>query len=139
NEVEKLQQVPVADMLRAMRATQGLQLSPVIDAKTLPEGPFDPVATALTEGIPLMIGSTETEVTWSVNTDYSMPDEAGLRGRVKQALRSDDAAADKVIAVYRKNRPKASNLDLALIIETDASNFRTGTDTVAERKATLKK
>ena len=32
-------------------------------------------------------------------------------------------------------RPKASNLDLYLIIATDASNFRTGTDTQADRKA----
>jgi para-nitrobenzyl esterase len=41
--------------------------------------------------------------------------------------------------VYRKGRPKASNLDLALIIETDSSNFRTGTDLQAERKAALGK
>ena len=40
-----------------------------------------------------------------------------------------------MIAAYRKGRPKASNLDLYLIIATDASNFRTGTDTQADRKA----
>ena len=36
-----------------------------------------------------------------------------------------------------KGRPKAGLLDLALIIETDASQFRAGTDTEAERKAAL--
>jgi para-nitrobenzyl esterase len=138
NEVDKLQKVPIPQMLEAMRAMQGLQLNPVMDARTLPEGPFDPVASTISANVPLMIGSTETEVTWSTSTDYSMPDDAGLRQRVKDAMRVDDAAADKVIAVYRKGRPKASNLDLALIIATDVSNFRTGTDTIAERKSALK-
>jgi para-nitrobenzyl esterase len=139
NEVERLQGVPIPQMLEAMRGTQGLQLSPVIDARTLPEGPFDPTATTLTADVPLMIGSTETEVTWSTSTDYTPPDEAGLRKRVQDALRIDAAAADRIIEVYRKGRPKASNLDLALIIATDASNFRTGTDTIAERKAALRR
>src|SRR5207249_11368524 len=45
--------------------------------------------------------------------------------------------AEKVVAIYKQGRPKASRLDLALIIETDASQFRSGTDTEAERKAAL--
>jgi para-nitrobenzyl esterase len=135
NQVDELQKIPQAQLLQAMRATQGLQLNPVTDGRTLPADPFDPTATAISSDVPLMIGSTETEVTWSTATNYDPPDDAGLRARVKAALRGDDAQADKVIAVYRKNRPKASNLDLALIIETDVSNFRTGTDTIADRKA----
>src|SRR5439155_12267370 len=66
-------------------------------------------------------------------------DEAALRERVKRALRTDDARAERVVATYKKGRPKASNLDLALILETDASQFRSGTDTEAERQAALGK
>jgi para-nitrobenzyl esterase len=85
-----------------------------------------------------MIGSTETETTWNVQTFYDPLDDDELRDRVKQTLRGiDDAAADRVIAVYKKDRPKASNLDLALILQSDASGFRTGTDTEADRKAAL--
>ena len=62
-------------------------------------------------------------------------DEAGLHTRVKEYAKVDDAAADRLIAVYRKGFPKADNLSLALILGTDVSNFRTGTDTEAERKA----
>ena len=59
---------------------------------------------------------------------------------MKRTLRaSDDARVDALLATYKKGRPKASPLDLALIIETDASQFRTGTDTEAERKAALGK
>jgi para-nitrobenzyl esterase len=37
--------------------------------------------------------------------------------------------------IYKAGRPNASRLDLALIVETDVSNFRRGTDLEAERKA----
>lgn len=119
----------------------GFAASPVVDGRSLPHDVFNPTATMLSANIPLLIGSTETEVTWNVNTDYTQPaDDVALRERVKKTLRaSDDAQVDALIATYRKERPKASTLDLALIIETDASNFRSGTDTEAERKAALGK
>jgi para-nitrobenzyl esterase len=116
----------------------GFAASPVVDGTSLPHDVFNPDATTLSANIPLLIGSTETEVTWNVNTDYTPPaDEAALRERVKRTLRTDDAQAGKVVALYKKGRPDASPLDLALIIETDASPFRGGTDTEAERKAAL--
>jgi para-nitrobenzyl esterase len=118
----------------------GFAASPVVDGTSLPHDVFTPTATAISADVPLLIGSTETEVTWNVNTDYTEPaDDAALRDRVKRALRTDDAHAEKVVAVYRQGRPRASRLDLALIIETDASQFRGGTDTQAERKAALGK
>jgi carboxylesterase type B len=77
-----------------------------------------------------------TEVTWNVNADHApIAADAALRARVKRALRSDDEAADRVIATYKTGRPHASRLDLAFIIETDVSGFRTGTNLQAERKA----
>jgi len=118
----------------------GFAASPVVDGKSLPRDVFNPTATTLSADIPLLIGSTETEVTWNVNTDYTPPaDDAALRERVTRTLRGpvDDAQIEKIVAIYRKGRPKASHLDLALIIETDASQFRGGTDTEAERKAAL--
>lgn len=144
NQVDELQQLPVEKILAAMQARTGgggaggggPQLSPVADGRSLPGDPFTPTAPPISANIPMLIGSTETEVTWNVNTNYDPPDAAGLRARVKETLRiDDDARADQVIATYKKGRPKASDLDLALIIATDASNFRTGTDTQAERKA----
>jgi len=117
----------------------GFNAAPVVDDKSLPRNVFDPTATDISANVPLLIGSTETEVTWNVDTDYTPPvDDAALRERIRKTLRSaDDAQIDGVIAIYRKDRPKASNLDLALILETDASPFRSGTDTQAERKAAL--
>src|SRR5579864_3703642 len=134
-QIDQLQTMPVAQLLQAMRATRGLDLSPLVDGRTLPAGPFDPTASELSAGVPLMIGSTETEITWNVNFKGDEIDDAQLHVRVKEAAKVDDAAADRLIAVYKKGRPKAGNLDIALILGTDVSNFRTGTDTEAERKA----
>ena len=47
----------------------------------------------------------------------------------------DAARARTLVDVYRHGRPHASLLDLALIMETDASQFRTGVDLQAERKS----
>jgi len=133
--IDQLQKLPVADLLKAMRATRGLALSPVIDGQTLPASAFDPVASAFSENVPLMISSTETEITWSNTIDLDPLDDAGLHRRVKDYTKLDDSAVDTLITVYRNGRPKANNLDIALIIGTDVSNFRSGTDTEADRKA----
>ncbi|HMF96278.1 MAG TPA: carboxylesterase family protein [Vicinamibacterales bacterium] len=159
NQVAQLQNIPVPQLLDALvprngrgesagqgggrgrGAGGGFNAAPVVDGTSLPHNVFDPTASTISQNVPLLIGSTETEVTWNVNTDYTVPpDDAALRDRLKRTLRSvDDIHADQIIATYRKGRPKAGNLDLALIIETDASQFRSGTDTEAERKATLGK
>jgi len=155
-QVDELQKLPMQRLLDAIPAPNGageragrgrsgpgagFNAAPVVDGKSLPRNVFDPTATDISANVPLLIGSTETEVTWNVNTDYTAPaDDAALRERIRKTLRSaDEAQIDKVIAIYRKDRPKASNLDLALILETDASPFRSGTDTQAERKAALGK
>jgi len=139
SQVDELQKMPQAQLLGAWqgggRGVQGLQLSPVTDGRTLPADPFDPAASPLSANVPFMISSTETEVTWNNSVNFDPLDDATLHGRIRQQLRIDDAAADKLIAVYKKGRPQATNLDLYFIMATDASNFRSGTDTEAERKA----
>ena len=139
NQVDELQKMPQAQLLQAMREVRGLQLNPVVDGRTLPGDPFDPTAPAITAGVPLMIGSTETEVTWNNRVTFEPLDDAQLRDRIAASEHIEAAAADRLIAVYKKGRPKASNLDLFFIMSTDLSNFRSGTDTEADRKAALGK
>jgi len=130
--LDALQTLPMDQIVGAL---QGFQTSPVADNPSLPLDVFDPVATAVSAGIPLLIGSTETEVTWSVNTDYTpIDDDGALAARIAKAVRTTPEAAAKVTEVYKTGRPNASRLDLALIVETDVSAFRRGTDLEAERK-----
>ena len=135
--LDELQAVPMRrlrDLLNGAGA-QGFNWGPVVDGRTLPAHPFDPAASPYGADVPLLIGSTETEVTWNESQIYDPLSDAELRDDVAKALRCDATGADRVIATYRARRPRASNLDLYLIIATDASNFRTGTDTQADRKA----
>jgi len=130
---EELQQVPMDQLIAATLSARGMQLAPVVDGKTLPGGPFDPTAPALSAGVPLLIGSTEFEVNFFPATRLDPIDDTELHAAVKQATRAGDAEVDKLIAVYRKGRPNASDIDLSQIIASDG--FRTGVMTEAERKA----
>ncbi len=139
HQLDELQRLPVEQVLAAIQApagSRGFATSPVVDGTSLPHDVFNPVATPQSASIPLLIGSTETEVTWSVNADYTVPaDAAALRDRIMRTLRLDAAKAETLVGVYQHGRPRASLLDLAFIMETDASQFRTGVDTQAERKS----
>ena len=138
-ELDKLAALPLTQLIDAVQPGTGgggFAAGPVVDDASLPHDVFNPEATALSSKIPLLIGSTETEVTWSVGTDYTAPaDVESLRARVQKSLRTDTAHAGTILDAARAGRPRASLLDLALIIETDASGFRTGVDLQAERKA----
>ena len=105
-------------------------------ARSLPTHPFDPTAPAMSADIPLLIGTTETEVTFFPGQLLDPIDDADLHKRVKQIVRkASDAQVDKLIAAYRDGPAEgASNTDLFLIIASDAT-FRAGVVTEAERKA----
>src|SRR5688572_3620845 len=135
--LDELHTLPMRRLRAVLHAggDQGFSFGPVVDGRTLPAHPFDPIASPLGADVPLLIGSTETEATWNESQIYDPLTDAELREDVMRVLRTDAAGADRVLAAYRAKRPKAGNLDLYLIIATDGSNFRTGTDTQAERKA----
>jgi para-nitrobenzyl esterase len=134
--VADIQNVPLDELLKLTLTREGGRaLAPVVDGRTLPAIPFAPVASSLSADIPLLIGSNETEVTWMGNTDYTPLDDSALHERVKKIARIEDGQADRLLAVYRKGWPKASNLDLALIIDSDYTFARPGIDIESERKA----
>jgi para-nitrobenzyl esterase len=136
SQIDELQKLSV-DQLLAVTAPGGpqLALAPVVDGRTLPTDPFDPAAPEMSANIPLLIGTTETEVAFFPNQQLDPIDDAGLHARVKQTIRNaSDAQVDQLIAAYRKGRPDASNTDLYLILASDAT-FRAGVVTEADRKA----
>jgi para-nitrobenzyl esterase len=86
--------------------------------------------------VPFLTGTTATEVTFFSPDDQLRPiDDATLVTRVKDLLKVDDAKANQVIALYKKNEPGRDNIDIFLRMSTDASFFRSGVEQQAERKA----
>ena len=138
--LDQLQTIPYTQLIDVLRPAQGAAplpgAGPVLDGKSLPVNPFDPTAPAQSASVPFLTGTTATEVTFFDPDDQLMPiDDATLRQRVKALLKVDDAETDRMIALYRKKQPGRDNIDLYLRLETDASRFRLGVDTQAERKA----
>ena len=133
---DDLQKIPMDDLVKATLGTQGLNLAPVVDEHTLPGGPFDPTAPAISAEIPVLIGSTEYEVNFFPNTRFDPIDDAGLHGAVKQNTRASDTDVDKLIAIYKKGRPNVGNVELGQIIASD--NFSARVTTEAELKSMQK-
>jgi para-nitrobenzyl esterase len=151
-----LQRLPAEDLLEALTGGSGsaggqagvaapsgdisLRFTPVKDGRTLVVHPFHPAASPLTADVPVICGSNETE-----GVPYANPsdpfwsgepgDDAALRERVKRMVRVDDAEAESLIALYRKNRPSDTHGDLALVMAADNSPLRLSSYTIAERKA----
>jgi para-nitrobenzyl esterase len=134
---DDLQKVSMDQLIQATSATQGLRLAPVLDGRTLPRDPFSPDASPLSADVPVLLGTVETEVTFFPNTQMDPIDDAALRARVKQAARTDDSQTAQLIDLYRKGRPGVSNIDLALILESDL-RFRPGVVAEAELKSAQK-
>jgi len=147
-ELDKLQAVPMQELINVLRPPAGaapgpggggLNFGPVVDGKSLPANPFDPTAPGQSASVPFLTGTTATEITFFVPDERLQPlDEAAFKARVKELLKVDDAGADRMIALYRKHQPGRDNIDLMLRLETDASFFRGGVETQAERKVAQK-
>jgi para-nitrobenzyl esterase len=132
----ELQKLPMDALIKVVSAPApqgGFPAGPVLDGKTLTAHPFDPSGPAISADIPLLIGTTEYEITFFPNTKYDPLDDKALAAATKAALRTNDEDAAKVIAAYKKGRPNASNLDINLILASDG--FRGQVLTAAERKA----
>jgi para-nitrobenzyl esterase len=111
------------------------QSGPVVDGKNLPDNVFDPKATPISADIPLMMGNTETEITFVAGTPLDPIDDADLHDRVKALFRCTDAEADEMIALFRGRHPGAENVYIFQLIGSQASNFQRSTYTQCERKA----
>ena len=123
----------VRDMAGADQMTAGF--SPTLDGAVFPQHPFHPTASAVSADVPLMLGSTRTEMTLSADAGAFSLDEDGMRARV-QALVSDHAGP--TIEAYKKANPGATPSDIFFLI---ASDYRYGAPVmkIAERRAALGK
>jgi para-nitrobenzyl esterase len=134
NQVDELTKLPMEKLLEAAGFPGQYQYAPVVDGRSLPGGPFDPSAPAASADVPLLIGRNATEITGLIpGISLAAMDDGALKAKVKEELKTSDAAASRLIEGYRKARHKASNLDVYWAI---ASDNMMGADVVlaAERK-----
>ncbi|MES2293151.1 MAG: carboxylesterase family protein [Pseudomonadota bacterium] len=139
NQVDQLQQVPFEKIIAALGPMGPAgRFGPVLDGRNLVSGngAFDPVAPSISAKVPMILGSTLTEITFLNTTPLDPIDDVTLRADIKRGLRVDDAETEKLIALYKRDFPKADNVRLFQLIATD--NWLTANVAlVAERKAAL--
>ena len=142
-DIDKLQALPLETLQTAVAPAQATlpkprlplldryNFGPVIDYKDLLAQPFDPMAPAISDDIPVLVGDTKDEA-----AIFLAPDDAVWN----RTLGEDDLAkrvravagdrADKLVAYYKEGTP-ADRLITALT----ASNFGVRSIMLAERKA----
>jgi len=122
----------------AVRAANGNDsFRPVVDGRIVPHHPFDLDAPDLAAGIPLLIGSCETEKSfYDITVDpASLPmDDGRLLAEVARFVGIGEAQARDVIDGYRADRPGATGRDLYNVITSDHM-YRRNAIEAAERKS----
>ena len=74
-------------VVRRMNVDQMTQgFSPLVDGRIVPQHPFHPRASAVSAGVPLMIGSTRTELTSSATTEEFSLTAAAMHDKVRALL-----------------------------------------------------
>ena len=146
-QVGELQMLPFRQLIAAIAPAQKrvgpsssplfdrYDFGPVVDAMVLPAHPFDPVASPVSAGIPVLVGGVKDEMAIYLAPDDRVWErkltEDELRARIDKVA---NGATDRVLATYRKLFPAATPSDHLISILTD-SNHRLRSITLAERKA----
>jgi para-nitrobenzyl esterase len=106
---------------------------PTADGRILPSQPFDPVAPAISSGIPLLVGTVLNEMTHGINhPEYEEMTKDEVLRRARERF-SDRAEA--VISAYQKLYPKAKPFDVLSV--AFAAQSRQNCVTQAGRQAAL--
>ncbi len=143
SQLRELQNLPVDKVMSAYFATvrsmnvdqMTMGFSPTVDGNAVPHHPFHPSASAISPNVPLMLGSTRTELTNGAAAEmFALSDDA-MHTRVRTILGDQ---ADTVINVYRKANPGASPSDIYFLIASD-NRYGAPVMKIAERRAALGK
>lgn len=134
-----LQQVPEAQLTTAQReviAAAGYRFEPVLDGVAFKAHPFIPGAPAQTARVPLMLGTTQTELSNQLGRDpavYAL-DEPQLRARLGPYIPAADM--DEALRVFKASTPSGSLTEIFFRITSWRSYIKNAT-TMAEARAAL--
>ena len=137
DQIREMQQMPVAQIVQGLidyqKTTPG-GFAPVVDGSVLPENPCYPGAPALSRDVPVLMGTTRTEMSAFLRDDPTVfqMDEAALRTRLAQLLPAPRVG--EALALYRKRYPDAAPSEIFMLIGTD-SNFRKNCQRMADARA----
>jgi para-nitrobenzyl esterase len=138
-EAAKLKDVPqdtLTEVQRKVIAKAGYRFEPVLDGITFDAHPFIPNAPRRTASVPMMVGTTRTELSNQLGRDpaiYAI-DQAQLKERLASYYPPEDV--NEAIAVFRAAEPDASATELFFRMTSWKSYIRNAT-IMAEKRAEL--
>ena len=136
SQVDQLMTLPMERLIQASLGVPGAGSGPVAGGAAYPAAAFGRSAPQMSADVPMLIGSTTTEVTFFANTPLDPIDDATLRQDLKTYAAVSDPDVERLIALYRGSRPDADN---TLIYQLIASDWWLTVDQAAqaERKTAL--
>jgi para-nitrobenzyl esterase len=140
-DVHKLQSMDCMAVIKAAQAVHlsagKRTLSPVVDGRSLPTHPFDPKATEVSSGVPVIIGTNKDEATLFLALDPSFGKLTAedARKRFDAQLGEKSAAA---FEMYRNARPEDPPTYWLTSMTTDMGTWMNSIR-LAERKAAQQK
>jgi para-nitrobenzyl esterase len=124
------------ETMRRMNVDQMTQgFSPTVDGKAVPQHPFFPAAATVSPDVPLMLGSTRTELTSSAAAELFSLSDAAMRKRIGDLI---GAGAGSTIDAYTRANPGASPSDLYFLIASDY-RYSGPVMTIADRRSALRR
>ena len=142
-QVKDLQMAPIDRLMAAYFETvrrmnvdqMTMGFSPGVDGKVIPQHPVYPTASSISADVPLMLGSTRTELTLQSAPELFALADADMRKRIGALL---GAGAGATIEAYATANPGASPSDLYFLIASDY-RYSGPVMTIADRRAALGK
>jgi para-nitrobenzyl esterase len=121
-------------VVRSMNVDQmTMGFSPTMDGAAVSRHPFHPTASDVSAAVPLLIGSTRTELTSSAAAALFSLNEDGMQSRIRDLVGAD---AVRIIEIYRKANPGATPSDIYFLIASD-HRYTAPVMKIAERRAAL--
>jgi para-nitrobenzyl esterase len=142
-QVRDLQMTPIDrvmaayfETMRRMNVDQMTQgFSPAVDGQAISQHPFFPGASTVSPDVPVMLGSTRTELTSSAAAELFSLSDAAMRKRIGDLVGNGAATT---IDAYTRATPGASPSDLYFLIASDY-RYSGPVMTIADRRSALGK
>lgn len=135
-DARRLQTLDVETLSTAQRkviAAAGARFSPVLDGKTFTAHPFLPDAPKISSDLPMMLGTTRTELTNQMGRSPGIFDmnEAQAKERLKDFI--DEVHIDEAYRIFQASRPEANPSEVFFTIASARGYVRDQTIMAEQR------
>ena len=117
-DVAKLQAMAPEEIFKGLGGG-AMAYGPIVDTRSIPADPFGTPPTELSADVPLIMGSNLTESTFFADTPLDPMNDAELLAQVKAYCHTDDATAQKLVALYRQEHSSRDNVFLYQLISSE--------------------